>query len=80
MNTIKEQAKEAGRNTHPLFESISESTGEPVSVYVQNDMIDMFEAGVNYVLEVVKSILEDKELDVEETYNKIYAMIKELKK
>ena len=39
-----------------------------------------FEAGANYVLEVVESILEDKELDVEETYDKIYATIKQLKK
>lgn len=37
-------------------------------------------AGANYVLEVVESILEDKELDVEEIYNKIYATIKQLKK
>ena len=37
-------------------------------------------AGANYVLEVVESILEDKELDVEETYDKIYATIKQLKK
>ena len=39
-----------------------------------------FVKGANYVLEVVESILEDKELDVEETYNKIYATIKQLKK
>ena len=37
-------------------------------------------AGAKYVLEVVESILEDKELDVEETYDKIYATIKQLKK
>ena len=39
-----------------------------------------FEAGANYVIEVVESILEDKELDVEETYDKIYETIKQLKK
>ena len=39
-----------------------------------------FVLGANYVLEVVETILEDKELDVEETYDKIYAMIKQLKK
>jgi len=39
-----------------------------------------FEAGANYVLEVVESILEDKELNCEETYDKIYATIKQLKK
>ena len=41
---------------------------------------DTFEEGANYVLEEIESILEDKELDVEETYDKIYATIKELKK
>ncbi len=39
-----------------------------------------FVAGANYVLEVVERILEDKDLDVEETYDKIYATIKQLKK
>lgn len=59
MKSIKEKAKEAERNTHPLFESISESTGEPVSVYDQNDMLDMFEAGANYVLEEVEKLLDE---------------------
>ena len=37
-------------------------------------------AGANYVLEVVETILEDKDLDVEETYDKLCATIKQLKK
>ena len=57
MKSIKEKAKEAERNIHPLFESISESTGEPVSVYDQNDMLDMFEAGANYVLGILETEL-----------------------
>ena len=59
MKSIREKAKEAERNTLPLFESISESTGEPVSVYDQNDMIDMFEAGANYVLEEIQSLMKN---------------------
>ena len=39
-----------------------------------------FEAGANYVLEIIESIMEDKELDVEEVYNEIYTTIKQLKK
>lgn len=58
MKSIKEKAKEAERNIHPLFESISESTGEPVSVYDQNDMIDMFESGANYVLDEIEEFMK----------------------
>ena len=61
MKSIREKAKEAERNTHPLFESISESTGEPVSVYDQNDMLDMFEQGANYVLEEIQSCIDRHE-------------------
>lgn len=59
MKSIREKAKEAKRNIHPLFESIRESTGEPVSVYDQNDMIDMFEAGANYVIEQIEKQLDE---------------------
>ena len=37
-------------------------------------------AGANHVLEEVEYILEDKELDCEETYNKLIALVKQLKK
>ena len=67
MKSIREKAKEAERNIHPLFESISESTGEPVSVYDQNDMIDMFEQGANYVLDIL-----EKELPLEDNRNLNY--------
>lgn len=80
MKSIREKAKEAERNTHPLFESISESTGEPVSVYDQNDMIDMFESGANYVLEQIEYILENKELDSEEICDELIALVEQLKK
>ena len=80
MKSIKEQAKEAVKNTHPLFESIRESTGEPVSVYDQNDMIDMFEQGANYVLDEVEYILKNKELDCEEICDELIALIEQLKK
>ena len=82
MKSIKEKAKEAERNTLPLFESISESTGEPVSVYDQNDMIDMFEQGANYVLEeierIVNSAIENKSMTIP-TWRLNY-IIKQLKK
>ena len=57
MKSIIEKAKEAERNTHPLFESIRESDGTPVSVYDQDDMISMFEQGANYVLEKIEEII-----------------------
>jgi hypothetical protein len=59
MKSIKEKAEEAERNTHPLFESIRESDGKPVSVYDQNDMINMYEAGANYVLEQIENSLQE---------------------
>ena len=66
MATIKEKAKEYAKMKH-----------------TDKNLIDIvswdFEAGANYVLEVVETILEDKDLDVEETYDKIYATIKQLK-
>ena len=57
MKSIKEKAEEAKRNTHPLFESIRESDGKPVSIYDQDDMISMFEAGANYVLNIIEQAL-----------------------
>lgn len=82
MKSIREKAKEAERNTLPLFESIRESTGEPVSVYDQNDMIDMFEQGANYVLEeierIVNSAIENKSMTIP-TWRLNY-IIKQLKK
>jgi uncharacterized protein YbcV (DUF1398 family) len=59
MKSIREKAEEAERNTHPLFETIKESTGEPVSVYDQNDMISMFEAGANYVIDEIEKSLQE---------------------
>lgn len=37
-------------------------------------------AGANYVLEEVEYILEDKELDCEETCDKLIALVEQLKK
>jgi hypothetical protein len=71
MKSIKEKAEEYRRvikviNEH---ESLVDTQGS-----------EMFIAGANYVLEVVETILEDKDLDVEETYDKIRTTIKQLKK
>lgn len=63
MKSIKEKAIETERNTHPLFESIKESTGEPVSVYDQDDMISMFEQGANYVLEQIEQLIYEKHIE-----------------
>jgi hypothetical protein len=81
MKSIKEKAKEAERNIHPLFESISEPTGEPVSVYDQNDMIDMFEAGANYVLDAITECLpKTHSFNPNEVIDIIASRIKQLKK
>ena len=65
MKSIKEKAIEEQRNIHPLFETLNESTGKPVSVYDQDDMRNMFEAGANYVLDEIEKIFpkEDKNLN-----------------
>ena len=71
MKSIKEKAEERAPYTK------TDSWGRiKAAINAQTS----FEAGANYVLEAVESILEDKELDVEETYDKIYATIKQLKK
>ena len=64
------------------MKSIKEKAEENCIKYgnLGNVAYQEFEAGANYVLEVVESILEDQELDVKETYYKICATIKELKK
>ena len=64
MESIKEKAKEI----YPKTTAISDLCNEK------------FVEGANYALEVVESILEDQELDVKETYYKICATIKQLKK
>jgi len=79
MKSIKEQAKEAVKNTHPLFESIRESTGEPVSVYDQNDMLDMFEVGANYVLDEVEKLLNSQRF-VDNPSQELFKLIEQLKK
>lgn len=61
MKSIKEKAIETERNTHPLFESIRESDGKPVSVYDQDDMISMFEQGANYVFDEIEIIFSRAE-------------------
>ena len=68
MKSIKEKAEE-------LVEKRVELSREESIAYFQG-----IEEGANYVLEVVESILKDKDLDVEETYDKIYTTIKQLKK
>ena len=42
--------------------------------------IEDFEAGANYVLEEIDYILMDKDLDCEETCDKLIALIEQLKK
>ena len=79
MKSVKEKAIEAERNTYPLFESIRESTGEPVSVYDQNDMLDMFEAGANYVLDEVKILLNSQRF-VDNPSQELFELIEQLKK
>jgi hypothetical protein len=84
MKSIREKAKEAERNTHPLFESISESTGEPVSVYDQNDMISMFEQGANYVVEEIENLVKTTIGDGETYHYNLYIglvkLLEQLKK
>ena len=57
MKTIKEKAMEAERNARPLFETLTTSTGRLTSIYNQNDMINMFEQGANYVLDILEQAL-----------------------
>lgn len=45
---LEEAAEEARKRMRPLFESIKESTGEPVSAYDQYDMIEIFKAGAQW--------------------------------
>ena len=45
---LEEAAEEARKRIRPLFESIKESTGKPVSAYDQHDMIEMFKAGAQW--------------------------------
>jgi hypothetical protein len=71
MKSIKEKAEE--------FHKVIRVINEHESI-VNTQGSKMFVEGANYVLEVVESILEDKELSCEETYDKIYATIKQLKK
>lgn len=71
MKSIKEKSKEHAPYTR-------EDSWDKTQRYIIAQT--SFEAGANYVLEIVESILEDKELDVEETYDKIYETIKQLKK
>ena len=82
MKSIREKAKEAERNIHPLFESISESTGEPVSVYDQNDMFDMFEAGANYVLEEIEKLTDNQNWCAfpKQSHKELKELIEQLKK
>lgn len=84
MKSIKEKAEEAERNTHPLFESIRESTGEPVSVYDQNDMISMFEQGANYVVEEIENLVKTTIGDGETYHYNLYIglvnLLEQLKK
>ena len=67
------------------MKSIKEKSNEYASDYLfsplpQKAPNEHFEAGANYVLEVVETILEDKDLDIEETYDKLCATIEQLKK
>ena len=82
MKSINEKAEEVERNMHPLFESIRESTGEPVSVYDQNDMIDMFEAGANYVLDEIEKLTDNQNWCAfpKQSYKELKELIEQLKK
>ena len=81
MKSIKEKAKEAERNTFPLFETISESDGNPVSVYDKNDMIDMFEQGANYVLEQIEKLTNNQNWCAfpKQSHKELKELIKQLK-
>ena len=76
MKSIKEKAKEAERNMLPLFESIRESDEKPVSVYDQDDMISIFEAGANYVLEQIEKLVKFNRWAAQD----LYELIEQLKK
>jgi len=82
MKSIREKAKEAERNTLPLFESISESTGEPVSVYDQNDMLDMFEQGASYVLDEIEKLTDNQNWCAfpKQSHKELRELIEQLKK
>ena len=71
MKSIKEKAKE-----HSLEPRANSHCG-----YDEEDLEDSFEAGANYVLDVVECILEDNKLsDCEEICNELIASIEQLKK
>ena len=76
MKSIKEKSFE-------LFPEIQTDSEDWDVIEAQCDRDEqrrVFVKGANYVLDEIESILEDKELDVEETYNKIYTTINQLKK
>ena len=63
-----------------ITEKAEEYTSEIKNQVTNNAAFLAYKEGANYVLKVVESILEDQELDVKETYYKICATIKQLKK
>ncbi len=71
MKSIKEKAEEYAPYT-------KEDSWSKIQKYMFAQL--SFEAGANYVLDEVERILEDKELDIEETYDKLILLVKELKK
>ena len=75
MKSIKEKAEEYGKNWY-------KRKGIPLDrcrgCYAH--VLSSYEAGANYVLEEVEHILEDKELDIEETCDRLFALVKQLKK
>lgn len=64
------------------MKSIKEKAQEVKTELLLNraNIPEIYEAGANYVIELIESIFEDTDLDVEEAYEKIYATIEQLKK
>ena len=46
-----QKADEIRKTIRPLYETVRDSDGTPISVYSQDDMNSMFEAGMRYALE-----------------------------
>lgn len=82
MKNIKERAIEAERNTHPLFETIRESDGKPVSVYDQDNMISMFEQGANYVIGEIEKLTNNQNWCAfpKQSHKELKELIEQLKK
>jgi hypothetical protein len=55
--TTKEFAEEYRKRIRPMYETFRESDGKPVSVYNQDDMVKMFEYGVEHIIEIIEKAI-----------------------